>query len=168
MKIIYLDERTPKPTFITMFIIISVYTIRGIDIPYVSTFTTCFRLMWPSSGTLDLTITHFISCYSPYTGQCLHIGSALYVWFYVMPCVSKRIEYCHVLSDYRRVLDCQLDLLDHKSVTQLGYSVLHFTIHNNWVSYNYNWLSQLNHKSCWVSPGPRTSCRPNWLSLAIN
>jgi hypothetical protein len=24
-----------------------------------------------------------------------------------------RAKYCHVLSDYRRVLDCQLDLLDH-------------------------------------------------------
>jgi hypothetical protein len=27
-------------------------------------------------------------------------------------------------------------------------------------SYNYNWLSQLSHNSCWVSSGPRTSCRP--------
>jgi hypothetical protein len=53
---------------------------------------TCFGLMGPSSGTLDLTIAYFSFCYSPYTGQCLHIGSALYS-FYVMPCVAKRIEY---------------------------------------------------------------------------
>jgi hypothetical protein len=33
--------------------------------------------------------------------------------------------------------------------------------------YNYNWLSQLSHNSCWVSSGPRTSCRPNWLSLRL-
>jgi hypothetical protein len=38
----------------------------------------------------------------------------------------------------------------------------------NRVSYNYNWLSQLSHNSCWVSSGSRTSCRPNWLLLAIN
>jgi hypothetical protein len=48
--------------------------------------------MWPSSGTLGLTITYFISCYSSYTGQCLHIGSALYVLFYVMPYVAERIN----------------------------------------------------------------------------
>jgi hypothetical protein len=33
--------------------------------------------------------------------------------------------------------------------------------------YKYNWLSQLSHNSCWVSSGPRTSCRPNWLSLRL-
>jgi hypothetical protein len=41
------------------FIIIFVYTIRGIGTPYVFTFTTRFGLMWPSSGTVDLTITFF-------------------------------------------------------------------------------------------------------------
>jgi hypothetical protein len=75
------------------FIIVAVYTIRGTGKPYVFTFTTCFDLMWPSSGTLGLTITYFFSRYSPYTGQCSDIGSALYVWFYVTPCVSKRIKY---------------------------------------------------------------------------
>jgi hypothetical protein len=75
------------------FVIVSVHTIRGTDIPYVFTFTACFGLMWPSSGTLGLTITYFFSRYSPYTGQCLHIGSALDVRFYVMPYVAKRIEY---------------------------------------------------------------------------
>jgi hypothetical protein len=34
-------------------------------------------------------------------------------------------------SDYRRVLDCQLDLLGLNTVTQLGYSVLHFTTLKN-------------------------------------
>jgi hypothetical protein len=38
-------------------------------------------------------ITYFFSCYSPYTDQCLHVGSGWYVWFYVMPYVSKRIKY---------------------------------------------------------------------------
>jgi hypothetical protein len=75
------------------FIMFTVYTIHGTDTPYVFTFTACFDLMWPSSGTLGLTITCFFSCYSPYTGQCLHIGSALCVWFYKKPCVAKRIEY---------------------------------------------------------------------------
>jgi hypothetical protein len=42
--------------------------------------TTCFGLMGSSSGTLELTITHFSFCYPPYTSQCLHIGNALYVW----------------------------------------------------------------------------------------
>jgi hypothetical protein len=56
-------------------------------------------------------------------------------------------------SDYRRGLDWQLDLLDYKSVTHLQPSLLQL---------------QLSHNSFWVSPGPRTSCRPNWLSLAIN
>jgi hypothetical protein len=49
--------------------------------------------MGPSSGTLGLTITYFFSCYSPYTGHCLHILSELYVWVYVMPCVANRIKY---------------------------------------------------------------------------
>jgi hypothetical protein len=40
--------------------------------------------MGPSSGTLDLTIIYLSFCYSPYTGQCLQIGSALYIWFYVV------------------------------------------------------------------------------------
>jgi hypothetical protein len=35
----------------------------------------------------------FIFLLLPYTGQCLHMGSALYVWFYVMPHVSKHIKY---------------------------------------------------------------------------
>jgi hypothetical protein len=80
-----------------------------------------------------------------------------------------RITRCHikqkirvilscVCGDYiRRVLGWQLDLLDH---TQLH------TYKR--VSYSYNWLSQLSRNSCWVSSGPRTSCRPNWLLLAIN
>jgi hypothetical protein len=54
--------------------------------------STCFCLIGPSSDTLGLTITYFFSCYSPYNGDCLHIGSGLYT-FYVMPCVAKRIEY---------------------------------------------------------------------------
>jgi hypothetical protein len=65
---------------------VSVYTVSGADIPYVFIFTTRFGLMWPSSGILGLTITYFFSCYSPYTGQCIHIGSALYIWAYVMLC----------------------------------------------------------------------------------
>jgi hypothetical protein len=73
--------------------VVSVNTTRGTDIPYVFTFTTCFGLMWPSSGTLGLTITYCFSRYSPYTGQCLYIGSALYVWFYVIPYVVKHNEY---------------------------------------------------------------------------
>jgi hypothetical protein len=36
--------------------------------------------MGPSSGTLGLTITYFFFCYTPCTGQCLHVGSVLYVW----------------------------------------------------------------------------------------
>jgi hypothetical protein len=63
-----------RPFFIVYF-----YTIRGTDIPHFFNFTTCFGLMGPSSGTLGLTITYLFSCYSPYIGQCLHIGSALYV-----------------------------------------------------------------------------------------
>jgi hypothetical protein len=53
----------------------------------------CFGLMGPSSGTLGLTITYFLFRYSPCTGQCLYIGSALYVWFHVMLCVAKCTEY---------------------------------------------------------------------------
>jgi hypothetical protein len=50
-------------------------------------FTTCFGLMGPSSGTLGFTIACFSCRYSPHTGQCLHIGSALYVWsLYVLCC----------------------------------------------------------------------------------
>jgi hypothetical protein len=77
----------------TAMVIVSIYTIHGTDTPYIFTLTACFSLMWPSSGTLGLTITYFFSCYSPYTNQCLHIGSALYVWFYVMPYVLKRTKY---------------------------------------------------------------------------
>jgi hypothetical protein len=53
--------------------------------------------MGASSRTLGHTITYFSSRYSPYTGQCLHIGIALYVWFYVVPCVAKRIEYLKII-----------------------------------------------------------------------
>jgi hypothetical protein len=56
-------------------------------------FTTCFGLMWPSSDTLGLTITYFCPCYSPYTGQCLHIGSALYVCPFYALFVAKYIAY---------------------------------------------------------------------------
>jgi hypothetical protein len=65
-----------RQCYITVF----VCTIRGTDIPYVFTFTTCFSLMWPSSGTLGLTITYFFSCYSPYTGQCLYILGVHYMY----------------------------------------------------------------------------------------
>jgi hypothetical protein len=61
-----------------VFITVFVYTIPGIDTPYVFKFTTCFGVMWPSSCKFDLSITYFFFCYSPHTGQCLHIGSALY------------------------------------------------------------------------------------------
>jgi hypothetical protein len=68
--------------FSSICFIISVYTIHGTDIPYVFPLLyVCLGLMWPSSGTLGLTITYFFPRYSPYTGQCLHTGSALYVWF---------------------------------------------------------------------------------------
>jgi hypothetical protein len=50
------------------------YTIRF-------SFSTCFGLMGSSSGTLGLTVTYFVSCYCPYSGQCLHIRSALCVRF---------------------------------------------------------------------------------------
>jgi hypothetical protein len=64
------------------FIIVSVYTICATDMYTIRfSFTTGFGLMWPSSGTLGITTTYFFSCCSPHTGQCLHIGSALYVWF---------------------------------------------------------------------------------------
>jgi hypothetical protein len=56
-------------------------------------FMTCFGLMGPSSGTLDLTSTYFFFCYSPRTGHCLHIGSALYVWSFYALFVVKYIAY---------------------------------------------------------------------------
>jgi hypothetical protein len=51
--------------------------------------------MWSSSGTSGLTVTYLFSCCSPYTGQCLRIGSALYVGIYVMPSIPNvlNIEY---------------------------------------------------------------------------
>jgi hypothetical protein len=61
--------------------------------------------------------------------------------------------YCHVLSDYRRVLDSQLDLLDHNTV--MVYTQLNTIDHNARAR-----LHSL------PSAGPRTSCRPNsrlWL-----
>jgi hypothetical protein len=58
------------------------YTIRF-------SFSTFFGLMGPSSGILGLTITYFIFCYSPYTGQCLHIGSAVYS-FYASPVLRNK------------------------------------------------------------------------------
>jgi hypothetical protein len=54
-------------------------------------------------------------------------------------------KYCHVLSDYRRVLDWQLHLLGHS---------VHFTIH-------YSVLHCLPSRPILFSAGPRTSCRPN-------
>jgi hypothetical protein len=41
------------------FIIVSVYTIYGTDMLYFFTFTTCFGLMWPSSGTLSLAVNKY-------------------------------------------------------------------------------------------------------------
>jgi hypothetical protein len=54
--------------------------------------------------------------------------------------------YCHVLSDYRRVLDWQLRLLDHS---------VHFTIY-------YSTLHCLPSRPSLFSAGPRTSCRPSY------
>jgi hypothetical protein len=52
-------------------------------------FTTRFGLMGPSSGTLGFYNRLFSFCCSPHTGQCLHIGSSLYVWsFYDALCVN--------------------------------------------------------------------------------
>jgi hypothetical protein len=73
-----------------------------------------------------------------------------------------------ICGDYiRRVLDWQLDLLDH---TQL-HTITVYTLYNFTVYYSTCRIFlqlQLSHNSCWVSSGPRTSCRPNWLLLAIN
>jgi hypothetical protein len=69
------------------------------------TFTTCFDLMWPSSGTFRFTITYFFYCYSPYSLQCLQIGSELYVSFYVMPCVAERIKYLMFQTLKYKILD---------------------------------------------------------------
>jgi hypothetical protein len=53
-------------------------------------------------------------------------------------------------GDYiRRVLDWQLDLLDHNQLHAY-----------NRFSYNYNRLSQLSHNSCWVSSGPGPPADP--------
>jgi hypothetical protein len=62
-------------------IIVSVYAIRGIDTPYVFTITTCFGLLWPSSGTSVSQSPISVFTTPPNTGQCLHMGSAIYVWF---------------------------------------------------------------------------------------
>jgi hypothetical protein len=77
------------------FIIVSVYTICGTDIPLRFYFYYMFR---PEGAIFRYSRIrahnpYFFSCCSPHTGQCLHIGSALYVWFYVMPCVTKRIKH---------------------------------------------------------------------------
>jgi hypothetical protein len=42
-----------------------------------STFTTCFDLMWSSSGITYLYNHLDIGFYFPYTGQCLHVGKVL-------------------------------------------------------------------------------------------
>jgi hypothetical protein len=67
-----------------------------VQIYHTFSFTTCFGLMGPSSGTFGLTITHFFLCYPPYIGQCLHIGSALlckvFMWCPVLRNVLN-IEY---------------------------------------------------------------------------
>jgi hypothetical protein len=51
--------------------------------------------MGPSSGTLGLTITYLFFCYSPYTDQCLHIGSALYIQQYKGTRRNLRKEHTH-------------------------------------------------------------------------
>jgi hypothetical protein len=57
--------------------------------------------------------------------------------------------YCHVFSDCRRVLDCQLDLLDYKSVTHLQPSLLQLqlTLMASLPSLNSSVDCQLLH--CW-------------------
>jgi hypothetical protein len=64
-------------------------------------------------------------------------------------------------GDYiRRVLDWQLDLLDH-TVTQPVYSVLHFTTHNNW-----QWVSSVPLKT--PAPTLQPPLQPTLMaSLAI-
>jgi hypothetical protein len=56
------------------FIIVSVYTTRGTDIPYVFTFTACFGLMGPSSDTLGLTITFSLSATPPTLASVYTLG----------------------------------------------------------------------------------------------
>jgi hypothetical protein len=63
-------------------------------------FTACFSLMGPSSGTLGFYNRLFPFRNSPHTGQCLHIGSALYVWSfyalfvkYIAYGISKKLKY---------------------------------------------------------------------------
>jgi hypothetical protein len=47
------------------------------NIFYYSLFTTCFNPMWSSSG-ISYSYNHLdIGFYSPYTGQCLHVGKVL-------------------------------------------------------------------------------------------
>jgi hypothetical protein len=43
--------------------------------------TTCFGLMGPSSGVFRLLYNHLLFATLPHTGQCSHIGNALYVFF---------------------------------------------------------------------------------------
>jgi hypothetical protein len=62
------------------FITVTIYTIHGTNIPHVSLHY-MFSSWW---GHLQVhwrfTIACFSFCYSPHTGQCLHIRSALSVW----------------------------------------------------------------------------------------
>jgi hypothetical protein len=49
--------------------------------------------------------------------------------------VRENNKYCRAYGDYiRRVLDCQLDLLDYKSVTHLQPSLSQLQLTHNWVT----------------------------------
>jgi hypothetical protein len=65
MKRKIITEGVRNIVYKTMFYCVSVYTIRGTDIPYVFSVSTCFGLMGPSSGTLVFTINYFPYAISP-------------------------------------------------------------------------------------------------------
>jgi hypothetical protein len=53
--------------------------------------TTCFGLLWPSSDIYSFTHSPlFMSAVPPYTGQCLHTGSVLFMYVvFVLPLCYK-------------------------------------------------------------------------------
>jgi hypothetical protein len=53
---------------------VSVYTIRGIDIPYVFFLFYMFRPDRVIFRYIRIHSRLFLFCYSPHTGQCLHMG----------------------------------------------------------------------------------------------
>jgi hypothetical protein len=101
---------------------------------------------------LQTPITSFVLDPTIFLGSLFHTPS-----IYVVPLMGGKFHafpknrqnydfiYCHVLSDYRRVLDWQLRLLEHSVNFTVYYSTLHC----------------LPSRQILFSAGPRTSCRPN-------